>query len=55
MKKINLSKKVKIIISVVSVLLVALIVTGAFLLSGGTVKENVLTGKKVSLKMVLKT
>lgn len=50
MKKINLSKKVKIIISVVSMLLVALIVTGAFLLSGGTVKENVLTGKKVSFE-----
>ena len=31
-------------------LLVALIVTGAFLLSGGTVKENVLTGKKVSFE-----
>ena len=50
MKKIKLSKKVKIIISVTSVLLVALIVTGAFLLSGGTVKENVLTGKKVSFE-----
>ena len=50
MKKIKLSKKVKIVIPVVSVLLVALIVTGVFLLSGGTVKENVLTGKKVSFE-----
>lgn len=50
MKKINLSKKVKIIISVVSVLLVAVLLTGAFFLSGGTIKETVLTGKKVSFE-----
>ncbi|MBR3789461.1 MAG: hypothetical protein IKJ86_05680, partial [Clostridia bacterium] len=50
MKKIKLSKKVKIIISVTSVLLVALIVTGAILLSGGTIKETVLTGEKVSFE-----
>lgn len=50
MKKINLSKKVKIIISVVSLLLVALVVTGAFFLSGGTVEQTVLTGKKVSFE-----
>ncbi len=50
MKKIKLSKKVKIIISAVSVLLVALVVTGVFLLSGGTVEKNVLTGKKVSFE-----
>ena len=50
MKKINLSKKVKIIISVTSVLLVALAVTGAFLLSGGTIEETILTGEKVSFE-----
>ena len=50
MKKIELSKKVKIIISVTSVLLVALAVTGVFLLNGGTIEEVVLTGKKVSFE-----
>jgi len=51
MKKINLTKKNKIIIAVVSVLLlVALVVTGAFLLTGGTIKEYVLSGEKVSFE-----
>lgn len=50
MKKFKLSKKVKIIISVTSVLLVALIVAGAILLSGGTIKETVLTGEKIGFE-----
>ena len=50
MKKVRLSKKVKIIISVTSVLLVALVVAGVFLLNGGTVENNVLTGEKVSFE-----
>lgn len=50
MKKIKLSRKVKIIIPIASVLLVALAVTGVFLLNGGTVEKNVLTGKKVSFE-----
>ncbi|MBO7179359.1 MAG: hypothetical protein J6V78_03360 [Clostridia bacterium] len=51
MKKVKLTKKNKIIIAVVSViLLVALVVTGAFLLTGGTIKEYVLSGEKVSFE-----
>ena len=50
MKKIKLSKKVKIIISVIAVVLVAVIAAGVVLLNGGTIKKTVLTGEKSSFE-----